>query len=134
MNGELSGCSPEERQILAHVVRYHRGAKPRSSHDSFAALPPESQQIVKSLAAILRIADSLDRSHSQLVEKIECVRDGNTVEFRVLFKAYAPDMYLDLDSAKRRGRYFEKLFGFDTRFANLGIQPAKAGSQATRPG
>jgi exopolyphosphatase / guanosine-5'-triphosphate,3'-diphosphate pyrophosphatase len=130
MNGELSGFTPEEKETLAHLVRYHRGSKPKPSHESFAALPKKLQQLIKHLSAILRIADSLDRSHAQLAEKIECSRDGSTIEFRVLFNSFAPDIYLDLYSAKQRSRYFEKLFGIETRFVNLGVQPAKTKPRA----
>ena len=83
MNCELSGFMPEERELLAQLVRYHRGAKPKPSHEAFAALPKKSQKTIKYLSAILRIADSLDRSHSQLADGIKCFREGGIFEFRV---------------------------------------------------
>lgn len=126
MNCELSGFTPEERQILAQLVRYHRGAKPKLSHEPFSALPKKSQKRIKYLSAILRIGDSLDRSHSQSTGEIRCFRDGSTVEFRVLSNMHSPDLDLDLQSAKRRSRYFEKLFGVDTRFEAIG--PLSEGS------
>jgi exopolyphosphatase/guanosine-5'-triphosphate,3'-diphosphate pyrophosphatase len=123
MNCELSGFMPEERGMLAQLVRYHRGAKPKASHEPFAALPKKSQKKIKYLSAILRIADSLDRSHSQLTNEVRCFRDGNVVEFRVLTATRTFDADLDLQSAKRKSRYFEKLFGLDTRFVTIEPEP-----------
>jgi exopolyphosphatase/guanosine-5'-triphosphate,3'-diphosphate pyrophosphatase len=116
MNCELSAFMPEEREMLAQLVRYHRGAKPKPSHEAFAALPKKSQKKIKYLSAILRIADSLDRSHSQLADEVKCVREGGVFEFRVLSASRPSDAGLDLQSAKCRARYFEKLFGLETRF------------------
>ncbi len=123
MNCELSGFMPEERGMLAQLVRYHRGAKPKPSHEPFAALSRKSQRKIKYLSAILRIADSLDRSHSQLANEVRCFRDGNVVEFQVLSATRTLDADLDLQSAKRRSRYFEKLFGLDTRFVTIEQEP-----------
>ena len=123
MNCELSGFIPEERGMLAQLVRYHRGAKPKASHEPFAALPKKSQKKIRYLSAILRIADSLDRSHSQLTNEVRCFRDGNVVEFRVLTATRTFDADLDLQSAKRKSRYFEKLFGLDTRFVTIEPEP-----------
>jgi exopolyphosphatase/guanosine-5'-triphosphate,3'-diphosphate pyrophosphatase len=116
MNGELHGFAPEEREMIAQLVRYHRGAKPKKSHAAFAALPRKSRQIIKVLSAILRIADSLDRSHALLTDRVQCVVEKDTVQFRVSTGARLSDLDLDLNSAKRKARCFEKVFGFNTSF------------------
>ena len=38
MRAALPGLSERERQIVANVARYHRGARPRLKHKGFAAL------------------------------------------------------------------------------------------------
>lgn len=59
--------TPQEVSIIAMVARYHRKALPQENHQDFAALPRKTQTLVSSLAALLRMADALDRTHSQKV-------------------------------------------------------------------
>ena len=58
----------ESVTILAQVARYHRKSVPTLEHEEFAALSPAERLRVQQLAAFLRIADGLDRSHQQLVK------------------------------------------------------------------
>lgn len=53
--------------LIAQVARYHRKSPPDLEHEEFAALGPMERQKVQHLAAMLRIADGLDRSHRQHV-------------------------------------------------------------------
>ncbi|MFC1714579.1 YfcE family phosphodiesterase [Candidatus Poribacteria bacterium] len=61
-----------ERLIIGSIARYHRGAMPKKKHSHFAALRPPQRDIVSILAAILRVADGLDRSHQSLVQNLSC--------------------------------------------------------------
>ncbi len=73
----LPGWSREEILIIANVARYHTKAIPKSSHEMFAALSEANQRIVRKLAAILRVADGLDRSHEGIVQGLQCrMEDG----------------------------------------------------------
>jgi exopolyphosphatase/guanosine-5'-triphosphate,3'-diphosphate pyrophosphatase len=62
--------SPGEVAIMAQVARYHRKSPPELKHEEFAALPEPERQVVERLSAVLRLADSLDRSHEQMVRRI----------------------------------------------------------------
>lgn len=53
--------------LIAQVARYHRKSPPDLEHEDFAALVPAERLRVQQLAALLRIADGLDRSHQQRV-------------------------------------------------------------------
>lgn len=70
INSDFIGFSNEEIEIIANIARYHRKSIPKKSHENFVALDQNSQDIVKKLSALLRIADSLDRSHEQKVKNI----------------------------------------------------------------
>lgn len=63
-NVGLRGFSPAEIELIAQVARYHRKSVPKPSHSEFMALGGEQQRLVTRLAAILRVSDGLDRSHS----------------------------------------------------------------------
>lgn len=70
-NGGLLGHSEEEVAIIANIARYHRGSEPKTSHEAFIQLEAQDQQMVADMAAILRLAEALDRSHRQVVQRIE---------------------------------------------------------------
>ncbi|HEY2461500.1 MAG TPA: CHAD domain-containing protein [Candidatus Acidoferrum sp.] len=49
----------DEWEILAGVVRYHRGGEPKERRGAFAKLSQEQQRIVRALAGLLRLAAAL---------------------------------------------------------------------------
>jgi len=70
-NAALPGFWPEEIDLLAQVVRFHRGKAPHhAKHEAFRALAPWHRQVVRKLAAILRGADALDRRRKQAVRHL----------------------------------------------------------------
>ncbi|MEY2408677.1 MAG: hypothetical protein QOF48_1347 [Verrucomicrobiota bacterium] len=58
---------PETVELMAQVARYHRKSPPDLEHEEFAALSPAERHRVQQLAALLRIADGLDRGHQRHV-------------------------------------------------------------------
>lgn len=62
-HSDIMGLSPGERAIVANVARYHRKSPPDLSHPNFRDLDKDARMKVRSLAAILRLADALDREH-----------------------------------------------------------------------
>ncbi|HXV16407.1 MAG TPA: hypothetical protein VD758_06485, partial [Gemmatimonadaceae bacterium] len=67
---ELLGMTPAEQILIANVARYHRGAEPRRSHGNFGPLNAADRARVRRLAAILRVADGLDRGHTAAVADV----------------------------------------------------------------
>jgi exopolyphosphatase/guanosine-5'-triphosphate,3'-diphosphate pyrophosphatase len=119
MHGDLRGVSFEDRDIIAQVVRYHRRATPGASHPRFTELPGRSRKIIKCLSAILRIADSLDRSHFSLVRAVRCRIRARRVVFELITDATGAEIDLDLSSAKQNAAYFEKVFDVETSFVTV---------------
>ena len=64
-NGDLRGFDPEEIEIIALIARYHRQATPKKSHEGYRDLGGSKRRAVKALSAMVRLAEGLDRSHSQ---------------------------------------------------------------------
>ncbi len=56
--------------MIACVARYHRKALPKPRHVGFRDLAAPARLTVERLAALLRIADGLDRSHLQRVRQM----------------------------------------------------------------
>lgn len=70
---------PREAEIIACVARYHRKSPPTPEHEEFASLSPAEQGTVAKLAAMLRIADSLDRSHLQSIRRVTVGIEGRKI-------------------------------------------------------
>jgi len=70
MNASLRGLSSDELRMIANVARYHNKARPRKRDRDFNALDKHTRRTVRWLAALLRIAEGLDRSHDRLVRSL----------------------------------------------------------------
>ncbi|HEU0008820.1 MAG TPA: HD domain-containing protein [Verrucomicrobiae bacterium] len=75
--------SPPEVELIAQVARYHRKAMPQTAHDEFRALDSRNRRTVQCLAALLRLADSLDRSHHQAVREVRVEIRPNQLLFHL---------------------------------------------------
>lgn len=60
---DIVGLSQRDRLIVANIARYHRKAFPKEQHENFRVLPPKEKKLILKLAAILRVADAMDREH-----------------------------------------------------------------------
>lgn len=109
LNSGLPGFSPADLEIIANVARYHRGARPKRRHACFSQLPRADRQRVKRLAAILRLAGGLDRSHTQQVQDV--VLDSATPESLQFSIAAGELPEVDLWGVRERTKLFEKTFG-----------------------
>ena len=69
------GLTPDERAIVANIARYHRKGPPDTTHPNFRDLTKEARGKVRGLAAILRLADALDREHKQKIESVRAAVD-----------------------------------------------------------
>ena len=75
--------SPPEVELIAQIARYHRKSMPETSHEEFGALDPRNRRIVQCLAALLRLADSLDRTHQQSVREVRVEVRPNQLLFHL---------------------------------------------------
>lgn len=62
----------EQIDWVAQIARYHRKALPKLTHKAFRSLPLPARQKLCSSAALIRLADALDRSHAQSIKQIHC--------------------------------------------------------------
>lgn len=76
-HSDLPGFTNRERQIIALLCRYHRKAMPVPRHSPFQTVDPDARRAIVLLTPLLRIADSLDRSHDQRVSNLHLqVKNG----------------------------------------------------------
>lgn len=102
----LRGYSPQEIEIIAQVARYHRKSTPKNTHAEYVALAAPERQLVTELAAILRVADGLDRSHSGSTKIEGPQRQGAGWTLRV--SGATP---LDLAGVALKADLWNKVFG-----------------------
>jgi len=113
-NGDLRGFEPEESEIIGLIARYHRKSPPKKSHDGFETLGPKKQKVVRTLSAILRFAENLDRSHAQVVTSVELHDRGE--EYLVKLRA-SGDAELELWAAQRQIEPLEQALGKPIRLS-----------------
>ena len=106
-NAELRGFSPGEIEFLATLVRHHRRGDPKPSEPRFAALDKDSRERVRKLAALLRVADGLDRGRRGSVEAIDVQLGADLVVLRLHAR---DDAELALWGMRRRRELFEKVY------------------------
>lgn len=113
-NAEWAGWSDEDKRLVAVIARYHRKAEPAKRHAEFAALSKEDRVIVRRLAGILRVADGLDRSHTQSVRGVRAQLQRGRCVLMVDSPSPAP---IDIKGAKAKSGLFEDEFRLKVRFA-----------------
>jgi exopolyphosphatase/guanosine-5'-triphosphate,3'-diphosphate pyrophosphatase len=106
-HGDLTGFSADEIEVIASLARYHKGGRPKESHENWRRLDPYLRAVVEKLAAILRIADGLDRSHRQLVTGVSCRMRPRKIELEATARA---DCEPELDAARKKANLFERVY------------------------
>jgi exopolyphosphatase/guanosine-5'-triphosphate,3'-diphosphate pyrophosphatase len=117
-HGKLRGFSADEVATLASVARYHGRHDPEPGrllrpqvepeHDAFRQLEIDSRRRVLLLAAILRVADGLDRGRASAVDSVEVDVLAGRASVEV---AGSRDLDLELWGARRKRDLLERLLG-----------------------
>jgi exopolyphosphatase/guanosine-5'-triphosphate,3'-diphosphate pyrophosphatase len=108
-NADLLGFDQSEIAILATAALFHRKAMPRKKKQpEFAGLDKKSQRIVRLFALLLRMAESLDRSHTGAIEHA-CLRDGGNGKVILDLQA-RHDPQLELWGLQAHFKPFQKVF------------------------
>jgi exopolyphosphatase/guanosine-5'-triphosphate,3'-diphosphate pyrophosphatase len=127
----LDGFTPEEREIIALVARCHRRTPPRKKHASWASLPRGGRELVCRLSALLRIADALDRRHSQALESLTCRVSRGKLRLALVSDR---DLAVEIHAAEEKADMFHQVFGLqltvDTTRTRQGVRSIRARGSA----
>lgn len=118
LHGLDGGFTEREVRIIAAIGRYHRKGPPKEAHENFAALDDEDRERVRKAAAILRIADGLDRTHTRAVRRLAAVAGEETVAIEVDAEGPAD---VELWAARKKAGLFEDVYA---RRADIRRRPA----------
>jgi len=104
---ELSGFSPGEMFLVANIARYHRKGAPSVRHAEFAFLTNADRERVRRLAAILRIADALDKEHREKIQRIEVRHRDGRIEIAA---GHAGELLLERWALEKKSDLFRRVF------------------------
>jgi exopolyphosphatase/guanosine-5'-triphosphate,3'-diphosphate pyrophosphatase len=107
MHAGIPGFTRREIAVVAATARYHTKALPKRKHESFSAIDPDDRPLVRQLAAILRIADGLDRGRGRSVDRVQVADDGRATRF-TLYGSRAP--HAELYGISKKKDLFEDVF------------------------
>jgi len=127
LKSSLKPFTEDEKSMVALVARYHRKALPSKKHDVYSSLEKSEKHIVDVLSSIIKVADGLDRTHQNLVEKIVCNVYPEKIELICRFKAEAPD---ELKYGHRKSDLMKKVFGRDVIIKPETIEPSEIQEEA----
>ncbi|MEJ5225540.1 MAG: HD domain-containing protein, partial [Anaerolineales bacterium] len=106
----LIGLDARQQNIIATIVRLHRKTDPSAlQEESFKSLPQKDRLLVTKLCALLRMADSLEVSHTTRVQDVVLERERDN-HWRLTLLG-ASDMMLEKWTLEKRKRLFEEVFG-----------------------
>lgn len=104
----LIGISDEDNHIIAEVARYHSSEAPEINQHHYRELSDQLRLPIAQLAAILRVADSLDDSRQQKITEIGLKLKDD----RLLIKAKATDdLVLEKWAFLRKNQLFTQVYG-----------------------
>jgi exopolyphosphatase/guanosine-5'-triphosphate,3'-diphosphate pyrophosphatase len=129
-NGDLRGFDPDEIEVVALVARYHRRGLPKRSHDEYSRLPSPLRRTVRTLASILRVAESLDRSHTQTISGLDFRDRGDDALLQVRTSG---DAELEVWATNRHLQPFERLLGKPVRLEAAASPPTERRAAAAEP-
>jgi exopolyphosphatase/guanosine-5'-triphosphate,3'-diphosphate pyrophosphatase len=115
-NGDLEHFRKSEIEVIALIARYHRKSAPSKRHRRFRKLSRQWRHVVEVGAALLRVADGLDRTNCSIVVDVTCRTRSDEVELLIDSRG---DAELEVWSARSRAKLFEHVIGRDVLVRSL---------------
>lgn len=104
---DFPGLNDDARAIVACLVAFHR-KKVRPNHEpTYLRLSKKQRDIALRLAALLRVADGLDYSHTQSTHISDCKVSGK----QVLLRLKGPHTHEDVARAAKKADLWNKVLG-----------------------
>jgi exopolyphosphatase/guanosine-5'-triphosphate,3'-diphosphate pyrophosphatase len=104
----IAGLPDREREIVACIARYHDRSPPDIDHAGMRGLDLPERRLVRKLATLLRVADSLDCSHHQSVLRLHATCGHKAVTLRLKTRTHVD---LELWDSAHEAPLFRRVFG-----------------------
>ena len=112
LNSEIFGLSRHDIEIIGLLARYHRHGAPTNRDNSYAELDLFNRLRVQKLAALLRVADAMERAHSHRISKFTVRYNGRRLELLV---PGVHDLTIENLAMTKKADLFTAIFGYDVR-------------------
>lgn len=104
----IVGLSEYEIDVIANICLYHSRITPSLDHENYSRLETRERVLVSKLCSILRLADSLNRSHNSKFDDIDVKLSDD--ELIITIKTYK-NIELEEWSFYKKSKLFEEVFG-----------------------
>jgi len=104
----LIGLAENRQELVANIIQYHRKSTPSWQNEGFRNLTPRDRIVVTKLSALLRLADSLDVSHTGSVKDVQLERQKGDWQLSLQGKG---DLMLERWTLEKRQKLFQDVFG-----------------------
>lgn len=108
-NSEFFGLGKNEITIISEIAKYHRGNANPQDDEQFQMLPRAERMMILKLTSIIRIADALDRGHTQKFEQLKFSRQKDSF---VIYTGNRHNTVLERRALGEKGEMFESVFGY----------------------
>jgi exopolyphosphatase/guanosine-5'-triphosphate,3'-diphosphate pyrophosphatase len=108
-NSDLLGFDQREISIIANLTKFHRKKIPRRNDPEMNGMDGHTQDMIAMLSALLRVAESLDRSHVGLIKEAGFIRaDKEKAILRIISKE---ECQLECWGVEADSKAFQKAYG-----------------------
>lgn len=129
-HADLLGFDDREIDIIAAAAMFHRRTPPRKKHPVLASLDPDAQRIVRVLSVLLRIGESLDRTHMGIVRAASLSSpDKHTALLEIHCRH---ECQLEIWGVQNHRKVFKRVFGRElTVQQGTPAKPLRAAAKAS---
>ena len=110
LNSEIFGLARRDIEIVGLLARYHRHGAPTEEDHSYMELELPDRLRVQKLAALLRVAESMERAHAHRVGEFTVRYNARRIELLV---PGVQDLTLENMGLRSKGGLFTDIFGYD---------------------
>ena len=110
LNSEIFGLSRADVEVVGLLARYHRHGAPTTAEPTYALLNQTDRLRVQKLAALLRVAEAMERAHSRRIRSFTVRTSNRRLELLVPDVA---DLTLENMALRSKGAMFTDIFGYD---------------------
>ena len=108
LNTEIIGFSEDEKHIIANVIRFNSNGEVPEYTEVASEMSHMSYVRMLKMAAILRLANGMDRSHLQRIQNVRVtVKDA---ELKIMANTIY-DITLEQGMMETRANFFEQIYG-----------------------
>lgn len=107
---DMLGFSDRDKEIIALAAYYHAKRLFDQSNRNAPIVPPDMVAVVAKLAAIVRLADALDRSYLQKIRSCNVVVKDGKLKVQAVSKV---DLALEMWTFEDKADFFEEVYGME---------------------